>query len=551
MTLQQKYLFTVLGLFFIFIFTSYAQKTLKIEDYIGLWKGKAQYEELFKINVAISQLDDETGRLKLLHKKELFNQKFKWQDTINIQLNDKLLFEGIVTSDSEIQGFVKFGLYFYPIILKKEGAFYNGSWNLVTNHFHLQPKSLYLSIKAVNESDDGFKAYPLLGSYWVKDLKLEGDAITFEDYKTGLVFNGKLITSKFEFKVSSGSLDFGTIIFNKVEQKNTAQENQQHRPISDGWEYASNPLTLSSLERDINKNALKGIESVLVAQNGNIQYENYFNGTNAMTTNDLRSAGKSIGSAIIGIAIDEGVITNIHEKIYDYMPSSYQYTIDDQKSTITIEDLLTMSSGIGVFENDYQESDDWLKKVLEPKLKYAAGTRTNYMSADPFLLSVNLSERLSYPLEFYIQKKLFAPLGITNYMLNTDDKGNPYFAGGLYMTPRDMLKFGQLYLNKGTWGGKRIISEQWVKNSFKKHTKLENTSKKNTYGYLWWHETYTINQKPIAAIEARGNGGQYISIIPELNLVIVVTTENYNKKGAAKQTEKIIKEYVLSALMKA
>lgn len=151
-----------------------------------------------------------------------------------------------------------------------------------------------------------------------------------------------------------------------------------------------------------------------------------------------------------------------------------------------------MNSGIGVYEDYYQETDDWLKNVLDPELKYNAGTRTNYMSADPFLLSINLSERLPYPLEFYMHKKLFGPLGINNYILNTDDKVNPYFASGLCMTPRDMLKFGQLYLDKGMWNGKRILSEKWVNESFKKHTILENTS--NAYGYFWWHETYKVKK---------------------------------------------------------
>ena len=113
-----------------------------------------------------------------------------------------------------------------------------------------------------------------------------------------------------------------------------------------------------------------------------------------------------------------------------------------------------------------------------------------------------------------------------------------------------MLKFGQLYLNKGTWKGKRIISEKWIEASFKKHTRLENTSNKNEYGYFWWHETYKVNGKTIKSIEARGNGGQYISIIPELNTVVVITTENYNIRRLSKQTEKILKTYILPTLIK-
>ena len=404
---------------------------------------------------------------------------------------------------------------------------------------------MYLEIRKIDESNEEFSAYPLLGTYWVNDLKLDNNKISFIDYKTGLIFKGKLKSSQIDLKVSIGTVELSNITYKKVSKK----KKTEFKKVEDGWQYAEKKLSLPKLENDIDLNVLKGVESVLVAQHGELHYENYFNGTNTSTTNDLRSAGKSIGSAMIGIAIGDGSIKNIQEKIYDYIPRAYQYTKDMEKSELTIEHLLTMSSGIGVYEDDYQETDDWLKTVLEPKLKYKAGTRTNYMSADPFLLSVNLSERLSYPLEFYMHKNLFEPLQITNYILNTDDKRNPYFAGGLYMTPRDMLKFGQLYLNKGVWNGRRILSENWVNTFLDKHTKLENTSKKNEYGYFWWHETYEVNNRLISSVEARGNGGQYISIIPELDTVLVVTTENYNKRGAAQQTEKIIAEYLLSTLI--
>jgi CubicO group peptidase (beta-lactamase class C family) len=383
-----------------------------------------------------------------------------------------------------------------------------------------------------------------LGTFWVNDLQLNNNSISFVDYKTGLIFKGTLENSQIVLSIHLGLIELSKIIYKKVERKEQTKQIQ----INDDWNYAENKLALSNLENDITKNELKGVESVLVAKDGKIVYEQYFSGTNGYTTNDLRSAGKSIGSAIIGLAINDDIISNINEKVYDYLPKAYQYTKDEEKAKITLQHLLTMSSGIGVYEDNYQESDDWLKMVLEPKLKHNAGTRTNYMSVDPFLLSVNLSERLKYPLEFYMQKKFFEPLGITNYILNTDDKGNPYFAGGLNLTPRDMLKFGQLYLDKGIWNDKQILTEKWINDSFKKHTNLENTSKKNAYGYFWWHETYQVNGKSIAAIEARGNGGQYISIISELNSVIVVTTQNYNKRGAAKQTEKIIREYILSTL---
>jgi len=545
MNKRQIFFFLKAGLFLITIFSGCAQQDIQFEDYAGLWKGQATENNPFKIAVTIANLENSKASLILSNEKELFRKEFTLKDTLNIQLENELYFEGIVDrKTNQINGFIKFGTDFYPIQLYKKDKLYTGILNLSANRY-LQPESLYLEIRKIEEPDEEFPAYPLLGTLWVSDLKLDKNTISFIDYKTGLIFQGKLQQSQIALSVRLASVELGEIRYKKVDKKEKGTSIQ----IEDGWSYAKDKLMLSNLENDIDKNELKGVESVLVAKDGKIHYENYFSGTNAATTNDLRSAGKSIGSAMIGLAIDDGIINNTQENVYDYLPQSYQYTKDDEKSEITIEHLLTMSSGIGVYENDYQETDDWLKTVLEPKLKYNAGTRTNYMSSDPFLLSVNLSERLPYALEFYMEQKLFTPLGITNYILNTDDKGTPYFAGGIHMTPRDMLKFGQLYLDKGLWNGQRILSKRWVENSFKKHTKLENTSKKNAYGYFWWHDTYSVNGKSISAIEARGNGGQYISILSELNTVIVVTTENYNKRGAAQQTQKIIETYILSNLM--
>ncbi len=543
----QTVFFSAVIICFGIILSSHAQsKSIKFENYVGLWKGNTSDYHPFHISVTIADLANSKASLIVSNNKELFRKEFALKDTLHVQLDKKLYFEGIVDKDrSQINGFIKLGVDFYPIKLLKKDGLYTGILNLSANHY-LQPESHYLEIRKVYNSVEGYGAYPLLGTYWVNDLKITNNKISFKDYKTGLIFQGELQESQILLRVSLASLELSKINYTKVERKKKSNAVN----IEDGWTYAKNKLALPNLENDIDSNTLKGVESVLVAQNGKIRYENYFSGTNSSTTNDLRSAGKSIGSAIIGLAIDDGIITNTQEKVYDYIPKSYQYTKDEEKSKITIEHLLTMSSGIGVYEDYYQETDDWLKTVLEPKLKYNAGTRTYYMSADPFLLSVNLSERLPYPLEFYMHKKLFGPLGIENYILNTDDKGNPYFAGGLYMTPRDMLKFGQLYLNKGMWNGQRILSEKWINTSFKKHTNLESSPKKNAYGYFWWHDTYKVNRKSISSIEARGNGGQYISVIPELNIVIVVTTQNYNKRGAAQQTEKIIAEYVLKSITK-
>ncbi len=130
-----------------------------------------------------------------------------------------------------------------------------------------------------------------------------------------------------------------------------------------------------------------------------------------------------------------------------------------------------------------------------------------------------------------------------------DPTGIVYMGGGLYLRPRAMLKIGQLYLNGGTWNGRRILSQEWVDESWGKYGRLEPLDRNgHQYGYLWWHHQYTVGDRTIATVEARGNGGQYIFVAPELDLVVVITSGNF-RTGLTRQPEKIMRRYVLPAAL--
>ena len=148
-----------------------------------------------------------------------------------------------------------------------------------------------------------------------------------------------------------------------------------------------------------------------------------------------------------------------------------------------------------------------------------------------------------------MDQNLFQPLGISNYIIQNDNVNQPYFGGGMYLTPSQMLTFGELYLNNGKHKGKQIISKAWVKSSFTNYRNLENVNDKNGYGYLWWHKEYTVNGRTIKSIEARGNGGQYIFTVPELQVVAVITSGNY-QSNKSQQPEAIFEQYILPALVK-
>ncbi|MCF6298051.1 MAG: beta-lactamase family protein [Flavobacteriaceae bacterium] len=543
----------ILVLLCLSFFISCAQQN--IIDFTGEWEGKTTNKDDLNLDIIIKKLSGKDAIFTLSNSNEIISKKFKFDNRINLVLDDNLIFSGIVNDEqSEINGFMKSGRDLFPAKLYKKGDRFEGKWNLSMLHY-LQPQSLRLTIKEGGGSNDEYQAYPILGTLWCSNFKKSNNSISFTDYKTGLEFEGQLNPSEIVLNISLGNNFITKVSFKKFtkHKKFTPASVNENSQINDGWESSKNRLSLPKMEDDIHSDILEGTESVLVARNGKITYENYFAGFNASIPHDMRSASKSVSSAIIGIAIDDKIIGSVDQKLYDFIPQEYQYTKNSLKSKITIKDLLTMSSGLDVNkmaeEGYYQESNNWLKAVLEAPMVKEPGTYADYGSANPFLLGVYLSERLDVPLEFYMDEKLFAPLGITNYISNTDDtKAIPYFGGGLYLTPRDMLKFGQLYLNKGMWNGKRIISENWIEESFKKHTRLQDVKDKNEYGYFWWHDTYIINGKSIKTIEARGAGGQYIFVIPELESVVVITAGNYrNRKG--NQSREIFRDYLLPAML--
>ena len=545
-------------------FSCYAQD---MKDYTGGWQGHFESNNTFNLKISIKKQTDGSSQFIISNEHEILNKKFVLKNDIQLSLNPNLSFTGKVNSkQTEINGFIKSGLLLYHLKLKKEGNSYIGNWNILMVD-RLKSQNIYLSIE--NGSGNNYQAYPIFGDNrftgtWCANFNKSNDTISFSDFKTGLQFKGVLKPSKIILDINLGEKAITQVSFEKSEDdwKIGNFTSVKHLPTDDGWTYADKQLSLSKMEHDIENKELINTESVLIAKNGKIIYENYFSGFNANIPHDMRSASKSISSAIVGIAIDHKLIKSEKDKLYDYLPEKYKNTKDSLKSEITIQSLLTMSSGLDAIdfgpksnrkstaiEDNYQRTPDWTKSVLEAPMISKPFTHANYGSANPYLLGVVVDSVVQEPLEIYIDQNLFLPLGISNYIIQTDMSGKPYFGGGMYLTPRDMLKFGQLYLNKGKWKNTRILSKRWVEKSFKDYLNLENTSEKNGYGYLWWHHSYEINGKEIKSIEARGAGGQYIFVIPEMNIVVVITSGNYrNNKG--QQPEKILEKYILPALIK-
>jgi len=240
---------------------------------------------------------------------------------------------------------------------------------------------------------------------------------------------------------------------------------------------------------------------------------------------NVRSITKSIMSLLIGIAIDKHFISSIEDKISTYLPD---YLLVSPKADISIENLLSMRSGLGQIEKNistslkFIKSKDWLKHIFDLPMQFKPDEKFEYNTANAHVLSAVITRSTGMSSSKFAEEYLFAPLGIKEYVWETDPKGNVFGGGNLFLKPNDMARIGYLLLNNGFWDGKEVISSDWIKRSF---DRITNWDYGFFYGYLWYIKDFEHQMQKIVTYSAAGAGGQQIWIIPEYNMVIVVTSE--------------------------
>jgi CubicO group peptidase (beta-lactamase class C family) len=321
---------------------------------------------------------------------------------------------------------------------------------------------------------------------------------------------------------------------------------------------------LKSMEDAIRSDQFKKITSIVIARNGKLAYEMYFGDNTKATAMDTRSCTKTVTSMLIGIAIDQRKL-KLSSPVFSYFPEKQPVeNPDPRKNKITVEDFLTMSSILECDDwNDYSRGneermyliEDWLKFTLNLPVKgYSMdqkpenqpyGRSFSYCTAGVLTLGAVLQKATETKTADFAKKFLFDPLNIQNPGWQFSPLGLAMTGGGLRLQSRDLLKLGQLYLNGGTWRGKRIVPEQWVKTSTQPHAKIDDQTE---YGYLWWLKKFKAADKSHACYYMSGNGGNKIAVFPELDSVVVLTSTNYATAGMHQQTDKLLTEYILPAV---
>lgn len=264
----------------------------------------------------------------------------------------------------------------------------------------------------------------------------------------------------------------------------------------------------------------------LIYQGDTLIWEAYFGTGGANVTHDVRSVTKSITALLVGIAIDKGFISSVNQTVGGFLRPIVD-TITPEKANITIRDLLTMSGGFEWDEltsvsgyNQWAGAPDQVQFVLDKPLVANPGERFTYNSGAFHLLSVIISRTTGKSTIDFAKQYLFEPLGISADAWETDNQGYHNGSAGLEITPRDMVKIGQLILNHGRFQGNQLVSSQWIDNlaSFKITTNSA-VPYGTGYGYGWWNGRSDQGDYTFAM----GWGGQFIITVPSLKLIVVAT----------------------------
>jgi CubicO group peptidase (beta-lactamase class C family) len=319
---------------------------------------------------------------------------------------------------------------------------------------------------------------------------------------------------------------------------------------------------LQALDAKIRAGDFKKITSVLIAHKGKLVHESYFDDGGAEALRNTRSVTKSVTGMLAGIAIERGALKGVDAKVFPFFADKQPVeNPDKRKEQITLKDLLTMSSIAECDDwNEYSRGneermyiiEDWTSFFLDlpvrgyaPWVKRPAdaphGRAFSYCTAGVFVIGRMIERATKTKVEDFAQTHLFTPLGITKMKWARSGMDEAQTGGGLELRSRDLLKLGQLYLDEGRWEGKQIVPAQWVRESTQPRAQINDD---NEMGYLLWlrrfkeHEVWYMT----------GSGGNRVVMFPELDLVAVVTSANFNTRDAHDLSDAIVRDHILAAV---
>jgi CubicO group peptidase (beta-lactamase class C family) len=299
------------------------------------------------------------------------------------------------------------------------------------------------------------------------------------------------------------------------------------------------------------------IHGLLIARHGKLVLEEYFHGENRDKLHETRSASKSVTATVVGAVMQAGAPLKLSTPVYRLMNGGvFPPNLEPLKRTMTLENLLTMSSGFFCDDSntdapgnetgmlDQIDEPDYYRFYMKVALDRKPGEKAVYCSGDPNLALGMVGQATGEDPLYAFDHLIGAPMKITQYAWSLDPARHPYGGGSVQFLPRDFMKFGQLMLNQGRWHRHRILSPEFVARASAPLYDLQSRK----YGYLWWGTDYPYKGHQVYSFSALGTGGQLVTVIPELDLVIASFGGNYASRGSRRVQNELIPGNILPAV---
>lgn len=348
--------------------------------------------------------------------------------------------------------------------------------------------------------------------------------------------------------------------------------------IGDGWQVADladegfdTPRILDMMNRVVS-DSFQNIDSVTIVRNDKLllywfadrqldQFDRWINNTDK-ERHILHSTSKSVTSALVGIAIDQGHIASTQVRFYDLFSYPSYLNPDPRKAEMTLEDALTMRLGLEWDEWSLPYSNpnndlvalntmhiDWARALLNLPMIHDPGTVFTYNTAATNAIGQAVENAVGMPLANFANMYLFYPMQITDAVWARTPTGLPVGGSGLYLRPRDLAKFGQLYLGNGVWQGQQLISADWIADSVVRRVDISSwATYSEAYGFQWWLDDLNYKGQLVDTWVTSGYGGQYLFVVPSLDLVVGFTGHNYEPGPGIANLYTMMQTYILAAI---
>ena len=322
--------------------------------------------------------------------------------------------------------------------------------------------------------------------------------------------------------------------------------------------YGFDAATLAKLKQHARHGDLGKLHSILVVKEGALVVEAYFNGAGRDDCQLIASVTKSIVSLLVGMSLERSRGHTVDTPLVDFFPQHADALKRDGKAAITLAHALTMTAGLDWDEYTYPHPDsrnpntqmyaeaDPKAFVLGRKRIHPPGETWAYNSGLSVLLGAAVRSMTGRRIDRFAEASLFAPLGINrSYWFRFAD-GTVRSNGDLLMTPRDLARIGLLVLNQGEWQGRQIVPRRWIAESTRRHTTTKDGSE---YGYQWWLGSLVKGERRFGIVYGSGTGGQRLFIVPDLNMVVVITAQVFGNKGGPASAARILADFVIPAAL--